>query len=246
MENEKSRRIPSYTSASKKEVAKNYYIIDIPAYIFIVVVFIYLAYIFTNYSQSSDPDKVSLSNKALIASMMAVIGFAVLNIVNTSVSEESRIVPVLRDYEQDTLEKTLTFVFIGTAVISVGNYISSMYFKTPFTGTAYSITGTDVLTFYIAMAIVEELMFTFLFQITFEQLSSNSYIGIGVRAFAFMIFHSAVYNQQLDLLASTFIGGLVLASTFKLSKRLSVNIMIHIFTNIIATWVTVGLVFSVI
>lgn len=215
------------------------YIIDKVAIVIMIFAFVYLSFITTNYSQSDNQTLIDLANQGQIAISLAIIGLVMMLLINSAMrSKGKKFTITLKGFEEESFQRIGLTMAVGVFVISLTNMF---LFKTISGGKTYNITGFDLFLFAVSMAIVEEIIFSFLFQIAFEELTGNVVIGIVVRAIAFMLYHFAVYSHDWRMMLSTFIAGIVLAISLWFSKRITTNIGIHAIINAVA----MGFTFSI-
>jgi len=222
-----SRRKQQRNNPGKKDIDLKYvYNLEIISVLLSVVVFIYLTWIITQFSQSEEAVLQSLAEKGQIALFLGIIGIIFIPIINDMKYKRTKF-----DIELGISRDEFTNMFLGIAIgfiaISITNYVIFNSLTIP----KYNITGFDLLYFSISMAIVEELFFTVITQVMVEMFFNSSVAGVIGRSFGFMSYHIAVYGEQPEMLISTLIGGFILAISFKLSKRISTNMIIHALIN---------------
>ncbi len=226
------------------------YIIDLPSILLIILSMWYLSIVIVIFNQSESEQLQDLAFKGIIASILLLFGLIVAELFENRVIRQRKIsikfetfprTSIIKGKRVNVFQQTLTWILIGMGLISLFNWI----FVNFWTIQRFDITATDIIFFSVAMAIVEEVIFTFLFQITFSILLGSEIAGIIARGIFFMIYHLAVYSEQVNILITTLISGIVLAVVLWRTRRILNNILIHTIINIIAGIQTVGLTFAV-
>lgn len=216
----------------RKKASDGDYNIGKVAIVLMIFVFIYLTFMISNYSgvESISEEMVSHSEVAI---SLALVGLSIGFIIAAS---KKRVNIELNPIDESELMNILFPVAVGTALISIMNFI---LFKS-IGGVDYNISGYNVVLFNISMAIVEEIAFSFLFQIAFEYLLDSDIGGIIVRGIAFAIYHYAVYGGEWIKIISVLLTGIILATTLRITKRLSTNMLIHVLINLLASGFAFG------
>jgi len=238
------RRRQTGLNLKKKPKDKFSFLFDKIGFVIIVFAFILLTITITQYSQSEDPGELELASNGNIALLLALTGFVILFMVILSRSETLQFDFSFERYNfKEEGSNLILFGGLGFFAITITNFII-LNVIAPGTGNViiprFEITQLDILFFSILIAIVEEVMFTFLFQITFAFLFNSRTIGIIARGIGFMIYHFAVYGTEPFLLISVLTTGLILAIIFDRTKRITIILIIHIGLNFIAWYITTG------
>lgn len=229
LQRKERKQIKTLEKQSKyAETLSHTYYIDIISFLLMLGAFIYLTTILTQFSQSEDAILQQFANEGQIAISLALIGLMFYLLINQLKTKKSEL--IFRGYSEEDFQQTLLPIGVGFFSIAILNFLLFQSVVLP----KYSISGFDYFFFVISMAIVEEIFFTFLAQITFEVLTNSWIIGIIARAFLFMLYHLAVYGDDPKLLISTLISGFIFALMFRWSRRITTNIMIHVIINALA------------
>jgi hypothetical protein len=200
--------------------------------IFIIFASIYLTFVITQFTQSEDAVLLELAGYAQTAILLFLVGLVALFLILT----------VGRDkVEFRTVDIIGTKYFgnvIFPAIIGLAGIIILNMFVFQFEGN-YNLTGFNYLLFSVSMAIVEEVIFTFLFQITFTYLLNSRIWGALIRAIGFVIYHLAVYGQEQNRLIAVLAGGFIMAGVFEWANGdITANMIIHLAINIMASGFT--------
>lgn len=209
-----------------KEIWNDYsYELDLPALVLAVISAIYLTYIITNYSQSLESEKLEMARLSGIVFNLLICGLVFYLLVYVGFKQTK-----IEQPEGYTISDTrLTIIFVAIFLVVeyiIQNYISKIELSV--------IQLTEQYFFYISIAIAETIVFSTLFQIIWERLTKQPIVGIIIHAVAFMLYHVTVYGDEPSQMIAVFLSGLNFALAVKISKKLSVPIIIHIIVNILA------------
>lgn len=143
---------------------------------------------------------------------------------------------VLNDYYLKDVEKTGQFIVsILMTILCIA--IIQVVLKTTF---RLALSLTDLLMYFIASAIVEELFFRMFLVSYFKLKTRLKSFGIVISAFVFMLFHIPTYWPSVEMLSAMFLGGCVFGAAFLLTKDITAGMIAHLTINTISFVVSTG------